>query len=100
MIQYHTPEGQDKKSYTFTQAILQGIARDGGLLMPDTIPQITLEQLQNLVHNSYQSIAAFVLDSFSLDSPKELCHQVINNAYGDHFDTKIIAPVVPLMVAI
>ena len=44
---FHSTRGQDKDK-TFEQILMQGLADDGGLFMPDYWPQVDIEYLKNL----------------------------------------------------
>ena len=45
-VLYYSTRG-DKQAYTASQAILQGLAKDGGLFVPDALPKLdkTMEEL-------------------------------------------------------
>lgn len=49
---------------TFSDALLAGLARDGGLYLPETWPTFTPEAIAALSGQSYQAIAQAVLDPF------------------------------------
>ncbi len=78
---------------TASQAILKGLADDGGLYVPETIPQleIPLKQLGKL---SYQETAFEVMKLFFTDFTEEELKNCIERAYDKKFDTKEIAPIV------
>ena len=38
-VLYYSTRG-DKQAYTASQAILQGLAKDGGLFVPDALPKL------------------------------------------------------------
>ncbi len=78
---------------TASQAILKGLADDGGLYVPETIPQleIPLKQLGKL---SYQETAFEVMKLFFTDFTEEELKNCIERAYDEKFDTKEIAPIV------
>ena len=48
----------------FTQAVLDGLAPDGGLYLPATYPEFTAEQLAGFADMSYQQIAVEVMAPF------------------------------------
>ena len=75
---------------TASQAILQGLAKDGGLFMPDQIPKLdrTLEQLSAM---SYQETAYEVMKLFLTDYTEEELKACIKKAYDSKFDTEEIA---------
>ena len=42
------------------EAILQGLAEDGGLFVPEKIPKVTLEEIDSLRDKSYEERAAWL----------------------------------------
>ena len=82
-----TPEG----TVTASQAILKGLADDGGLFVPQQIPHldVTMEQLAGM---SYQETAYEVMKLFLTDFTEEELKNCIAKAYDEKFDTKEIAP--------
>ena len=84
------------KSLRFTpaQAIAQGLSREGGLFVPEGIPQLPETAWEQLQEMTYQQRAAYVM-GFYLDgfSGEELAGFAAK-AYGpDKFDTPAVAPV-------
>lgn len=80
------------ETVTASQAILKGLANDGGLFVPDKIPQLemSLEDLSNL---DYQGVAYEVMKQFFTDFTEEELKDCIGKAYDEKFDTKEIAPI-------
>lgn len=78
---------------TASQAILKGICDDGGLFIPEEIPQIdkSLEELSKL---SYKDLAYEILKLYLTDFTEDELRYCINGAYDEKFDTPEIAPVV------
>ena len=74
-----------------SQAILQGLAGDGGLFVPETIPALTLP-LEVLSGMSYQETAYEVMKLFFTDFTEEELKHCIMSAYDEKFDTEVIAP--------
>ncbi len=89
-ITYQSTRGQEK-GLTASQAILKGLAGDGGLFVPDHIPTLdkTLDELKNL---SYQELAITILKLFFTDYTEEELTECVNKAYDEKFDTPEIAP--------
>ena len=83
----------DKNYVTASQAIVQGIANDGGLFVPETIPTIDFP-LEKITEMSYQELAYEVLKLILTDYTEEELKYCINSAYDEKFDTKLIAPLV------
>lgn len=78
---------------TGAEAVKMGLSRDGGLLTPETIPQIDAAFLQALTDEPYPVRAAKVMSLFLTDYPEEELLQFARNAYGpDRFDTPAAAP--------
>ena len=82
---------------TASQAILYGLAKDGGLYVPAMFPHLTLEEISALGRIPYAKRAARILKLFLEDySPSEI-DEATNAAYGTgHFSHKDVAPVVDL----
>jgi len=75
------------------EAIKMGLSRDGGLLTPETIPQINETFLNSLVHARYQERAAKVMALYLTDYTEEELLSFAENAYGpEKFDTPAVAP--------
>ncbi|MFV8044687.1 threonine synthase [Streptococcus pluranimalium] len=85
----------DNNKVTASQAILQGLANDGGLFTPLEMPNIALD-FETLKDASYQDVAKQVLSAFLDDFTAEELDYCINKAYDDKFDTEVIAPLVKL----
>lgn len=80
----------------FSQAMMTGLARDGGLYLPQTIPTFSPDQIAAFEGLSYEEVALrvitpFVGDSFSQDELKG----AISRAYAG-FDHVARAPLVQL----
>lgn len=81
-ISYYSTNGKAAK-VSFSEALLKGLAPDRGLYMPDRIPKIDAETLENLKGKSYPDIAFVVARSFLYDeiSDNEL-RQIVDDAYN------------------
>ncbi|ABX43860.1 threonine synthase [Lachnoclostridium phytofermentans] len=77
---------------TASQAILKGLASDGGLFVPTELPKLNIS-LEVLASMSYQQIAYEVMKLFLTDFSEEELKHCITAAYDDKFDTKEIAPI-------
>lgn len=81
------------KTVTASQAILKGLAEDGGLFVPTELPKldVTMDELKTM---SYQETAYVVMKQFLTDFTEEELKYCINSAYDSKFDTEVIAPLV------
>lgn len=76
-----------------SQAILKGLANNGGLFVPTFIPKLDVS-LEELSKMTYQETAYEVMKLFLSDFTKEELQTCIRRAYDDKFDTEEIAPLV------
>ncbi len=76
---------------TASQAVLKGLAEDGGLYVPEQLPklEVPLEQLAGM---TYHETAYAVMKQFLTDYTEEELRCCIRSAYDDKFDTPAIAP--------
>ncbi len=82
---------------TASQAILWGLARDGGLYVPSMFPQISLERLSTLRGTSYHNHASRILRDYLEDFSISEIEDAVHAAYSpDAWDDPTIAPVKPL----
>ena len=90
-VAYHSTRSSDH-NVSAKQAILQGIAPDGGLYIQDSIGKKPLD-LVKVCSQDFKSTAYDVLSTLLDDySPEELNH-CIEGAYDTQWDTKTITPV-------
>ena len=78
---------------TASQAILKGLADDGGLFVPVAIPKLDVS-MNDLKDMSYQETAYAVMKQFFTDFTEEELKNCIEKAYDEKFDTQEIAPLV------
>lgn len=78
----------------FQDAVMTGLAPDGGLLLPEKLPNIgkNLGEWKNL---SYQELAFEVMSLFITDIPSEDLKKLIAKSYST-FRTPEVAPLVPV----
>ena len=74
-----------------SRAILEGLAKDGGLFVPEKIPALDVS-LKELSGMSYQETAYQVMKLFLTDFTEEELRKCIAGAYDGKFDTEVIAP--------
>jgi len=79
---------------TFSQALLMGLAPDGGLMLPEHYPQITPAQLTHWRTLSYAELAFEVIRLFATDIPEADLRDIINRTYTrETFGSAEITPV-------
>lgn len=67
----------------FSDALLAGLARDGGLYLPESYPQFSAEDIRNLRGKSYVEIALAVLTPFvNGEIPAADFEKMVRESYG------------------
>ncbi len=82
-----------KERVSSAEAILQGLASDGGLFVPASFPQMTLSEIEALRDLSYEERAVRILRLFLTDYTDAELHGCVERAYGRTFDDVRRAPV-------
>ena len=77
---------------TASQAILKGLADDGGLFVPDKLPKLDCS-INEMEKMTYQEIAYEVMKLFLTDFTEEELKGCINRAYDTKFDDEEIVPI-------
>ncbi|HIR00100.1 MAG TPA: threonine synthase [Candidatus Scybalocola faecavium] len=88
---YKSTRGQE--GVTASQAILKGLADDGGLYVPTHIPALDVP-VEKLAQMTYQEVAYEVMKLYLTDFTEEELKNCINKAYDSKFDAQEIAPMV------
>ncbi len=83
----------DRECVTASQAILQGLAGNGGLFVPTAIPKLDID-VETLAGMSYQETAYAVMSRFLTDFTEQELKDCIRQAYDSKFDTDEIVPLV------
>ena len=80
----------------FDDVLLTGLARDGGLYMPESWPQISTDEITRLAGLSYTDLAFRVIQPFVGGAIADTdLKRIIDDAYR-HFDTEEVAPLTEL----
>jgi len=92
-LKYSSTRGSGVK-LDAAQAIIQGLAVDGGLFVPDSMPKVDAAFIASLGELSYEERAAKVLGLFLTDYTADEIAGCVARAYGNHkFDAAMRAPV-------
>ncbi|WP_458776998.1 threonine synthase [Desulforhopalus sp. 52FAK] len=78
---------------SFTKAVMMGLAEDGGLLLPRTIPRIGSDTLTSWKELSYPELAFEIMSRFIDDIPGTDLRDIINASYAS-FSSEQITPLV------
>ncbi len=75
-------------------AITQGISEEGGLFVPESIPELTLDEVKYLSGLNYSCRAAYVFKKFLTDFTDAEIQYCTDNAYSTkNFETESIAEI-------
>jgi len=66
----------------FQEAVMMGLATDGGLLLPETMPSVSDSQLQSWQDLSYQQLAFEIFSLFIDDIPAEDLRDLVERSYA------------------
>lgn len=81
----------------FTDILLEGLAPDGGLAVPETIPEVDKATLRRWRSLSYPDLAFEVLSLFISDIPADDLRRLVHATYrADVFGSEEIVPIKPL----
>lgn len=95
-MKYRSTRG-GMKPLSFSEILLEGLAPDGGLALPDTLPNISAQTLQTWRSLDYADLAAEILGLFIDDIPKADLQRLTRAAYQDGgFSSAEIVPLKPL----
>ncbi len=81
----------------FTEVLLQGLAADGGLFIPDVWPKFDLEKMRELAGLPYAEVAKYVISPFvENDISSPVLEKLLNEVYGRNFSHSAMAPLVQI----
>ncbi len=81
-MNYISTRGYDRK-YTAAEAIITGIAPDGGLFVPETIPQISAGEIEEMKNMQFFQISARVLSKYLTDFTEAELLEFAQAAYDE-----------------
>ncbi len=92
-MKYISTRGNNQ-SMSSAEAIIAGLADDGGLFVPEEMPKVSMEFIEGLKGLTYQERAQRILGCFLTDYTQEELEGCVSRAYGDgKFDSPKVAPV-------
>lgn len=66
---------------SFKEAVMMGLATDGGLLLPESLPRVSRETLKSWHAASFQQLAAAIFRLFIDDIPAAEIDQLVSRSY-------------------
>ena len=95
-MNFTSTRGKENKKVSSAYAIKTGLASDGGLYMPESIPTLTKSDLNRLVPATYEQRAAKILSMFLTDYTYEELLEDATGAYSKEKFPDTAAPVTKL----
>ena len=92
MITYQSTRGS-RNYKTAAQAVIQGIAEDKGLYVPDQVPALPLT-IEEMAGKPYKEIAYEIIRAFFTDYTEEEMRACVDGAYDSKFEAEDVVPVV------
>ena len=77
-----------EKEISSAEAIINGIAKDGGLYVPDEFPKV-YDKLKENTNIKYEELAFKVINEYFTDIDDAELMGAINDAYNNRFDVKV-----------
>jgi len=89
MKYYSTRDKERLHPYSLKEAAFMGLAPDGGLFVPERIPEVDMSVVESKAAVSYAEMACYLADLFfGEDVPADRLRQMVSNAYG--FDCPLV----------
>ena len=82
----------DKNKYSAAQAMALGLAPDGGLFVPESIPTVTPDELRALCGMDYRGRAVDIMRRYLEDFTTAELTDFVEHAYAENYDHPEIAP--------
>lgn len=79
-----------KEKVTSLQAVLQGIARNGGLFVPESFPKLDMKKAEEKAKEGYDALCAYVLGLY-FELPEKQLAEIAKSAYSS-FDVPEVVP--------
>ena len=91
-MKYCSTRGQ-VRGLNFSDAVMMGLADDGGLLLPKDIPTLSKDVLQKMSDLPYPELAFQIISKFATDMPADGLKNIIDRSYAN-FDHSLVTPIV------
>lgn len=94
-MQYVSTRGGMQPS-NFSDVLLEGLAPDGGLVVPEIIPTADQDTIESWRELTYAELATEVIGLYWTDIPREDLAELCKAAYGKQFNADDIVPLTPI----
>ena len=81
----------NSKEFNFSEVFIKGLAEDGGLFVPKTIPKLSEEELQRFSNLNYQDLAKEIIFLFCSDViKKNEISNIVDRSYINFREKNVI----------
>ena len=80
-MKYFSTRDKSRKLFSLSDAAFMGLAPDGGLFLPERIPQVDMKRVEALAEKSYADMALYLAQQIFDDVDAELLERVVRDAY-------------------
>jgi len=91
-MKYRSTRGQIN-GISFSEAVMMGLADDGGLLVPESIPTLSGDELHQMANLSYPQLALNIISRYIDDIPQADLQELITRSYAS-FEHPDVTPVI------
>ena len=91
MKYYSTRDKSHSTPFSLKDAAFAGLAPDGGLFIPESIPQIDMTEVERLADISYADMAIYLAHTVFDDIPAEDMDRLVRDAYDFPIELNSIA---------
>ncbi|WP_038056000.1 threonine synthase [Thermodesulfobacterium hydrogeniphilum] len=93
-MEYISTRGEMSK-IKFKDTVFEGLAPDGGLILPEKIPQLSEREIEKLKKLNYQELALEIFKYYVSDIPENELIEIIQRAYAN-FRARDITPIIKI----
>ncbi len=80
-MKFYSTRDSEKKLFSLADAAFLGLAPDGGLFVPERIPQVDMERVKALAARSYADMAGYLAGEIFDDVDASTIDEVVRSAY-------------------
>ncbi|MDR2600296.1 MAG: threonine synthase [Oscillospiraceae bacterium] len=85
---------ENTKKITGSEAIVCGLSYDGGLYVPESFPNISLDKIRELISKPYHTRATEIMEKYLTDFTSDELDKYTKAAYNtQNYDNPLIAPI-------
>lgn len=96
-MRYISTRGRLERDYSAAEAIREGLAPGGGLFVPESFPELNLEDIGRMKELNYEEISKRILKGYLSDYSEDEIEECVEGAYNDRtFSHRERTPLVKL----